>query len=421
MEVGPFIKLHRIEQKMTQEELAEGIVSMSYLSKIENQRTTASPEVISMLSTRLGIQFNDRENVRMKEKYHDWFQLLFEVNDKTKIMAAHDDIQEQLQKMNSSGSVMFEIYKIRYYLILGKTKEALQQINTLNEISDTFDHIHEFYWFKFYGNFHTTQNDFIQAMRMYKQAESKLNHLDLTEEDVSDLQYTIAVTHSKLRNTLEVIEYANLALETFMKKYHFIRCAECHIILGISYRRIRMYDKAIKNYHLAKRLGTLNDNDHIIKLANQNLGYLYSTKGDKQEAIKNYIEVAKDEKGDLTARLAAITSLTKEYYSISDIEQTEKMIVKGIELLKGDKNNQKYPLYYYTIYTYKYALEKDNELFESHVIDEFIPYLNKHKDYANLAVYNRMLGNHYEELKRYKKSVHYYKQANLAYEELTNI
>src|SRR5690625_6349403 len=94
-----------------------------------------------------------------------------------------------------------------------------------------------------------------------------LNQLQLTEEDVADLQYTIAVTHSKLRNTLEAIEYADKALQTFMKRYYFIRCAECHIILGISYRRIRMYDKAIENYRLAKHLGKLNNNNQVIKLA----------------------------------------------------------------------------------------------------------------------------------------------------------
>ncbi|WP_164493482.1 helix-turn-helix domain-containing protein [Terribacillus saccharophilus] len=39
MEIGPLIKLHRIKQSMTQEDLAAGIVSESYLSKIENQKT----------------------------------------------------------------------------------------------------------------------------------------------------------------------------------------------------------------------------------------------------------------------------------------------------------------------------------------------------------------------------------------------
>src|SRR5699024_3687483 len=137
-----------------------------------------------------------------------------------------------------------------------------------------------------------------------------------------------------------------------------------------------MYDKIIENYRLAKYVGILNNNIHVIILANQNLVYLFSTKGDKQEAIKNYIEVARDTKGNTTARLAAITSLTKEYYAISDIEKTEEMIVEVLDILEDDVQREKYPFYYYTIYTYKYAIEQDNEKFETHVVDTFIPYLH---------------------------------------------
>src|SRR5690625_7451224 len=104
--------------------------------------------------------------------------------------------------------------------------------------------------------------DFNQAMRMYKLAEEKIVNTDLDEEDKADLKYTIAVTHSKLRNTLEAIDYAEAALHTFMRKYNFIRCAECHIILGISYRGLRVYDKSKENNRLAKSHGVLNNNHH---------------------------------------------------------------------------------------------------------------------------------------------------------------
>src|SRR5690625_7041731 len=112
MEVGQFIKLHCIKQKITQEALAQGIVSMSYLSKIENQRTTASPEVVSILCARLGVQYSNKENAEMKEKYKNWFKLLFEVNDKEEIIAKHDEIQKKIVQTNETGTIMFEIHKI---------------------------------------------------------------------------------------------------------------------------------------------------------------------------------------------------------------------------------------------------------------------------------------------------------------------
>src|SRR5699024_5579263 len=143
-------------------------------------------------------------------------------------------------------------------------------------------------------------------MRKYEAAEEKLNQLELSEEEVADLQYTIAVTHSKLRNTLEAIDYAEKAITTFRVTYNFSRCAQCHIVLGISYRRIRMHDKAIKNYNLAKHLGELKQNTQIIQLTNQNLGYLYSTIGENRKAISNYEEIVKEQELMLLERITLI-------------------------------------------------------------------------------------------------------------------
>lgn len=421
MDIGPYIKLHRIKQEMTQSDLANGIVSLSYLSKIENEKTEASPQVMSLLCTRLGIEIDNEKDSSIREKCQEWYKLLFEVNDKEEIKNKYEELDTLLGNAHSDSLVMFEIHKIRYYLIMGRIDLALAQINELDELSSTFDSLHQFYWHKFKGNYNTVNGDFKLAMRKYKQAEEKLNQVDLEEEEVADLQYTIAVTHSKLRNILEVIEYADKALDTFRKLYNFMRCAECHIILGISYRRIRMYDKSIKNHNLAKHLGKLGNNKQIIQLANHNLGYLHSTRGETEDAIHFYVEVAQDPDVDMNAKFPAVASLIKEYYDIQNYEKAEEMIETGLDLLKQMGSDDSFRVFYYIIYTYKYALDNEKDKFENIVIKEFIPYLKKHNDYANIAIYTSMLAKHYEKLYQYKDAAYNYELANQAYKELINI
>ncbi|MBM7601117.1 tetratricopeptide (TPR) repeat protein [Virgibacillus halotolerans] len=422
VEIGSFIKLQRTKQGMTLEDLSQGIVSLSYLSKIENLKTEASSEIIQMLCTRLGIQIDNSMENEIKEKSKEWYSMLFEVNDKEEIVRTYEELQALLDRNLFDDLMLFEIHKVRYHLVLGEYEKALEKINELNKVSSTFDMEQNYYWFKFRGNYNSVIGDnFKQAMTMYKHAEEKLQQLQLGELEVADLQYVIAITHSKLRNTLESIEYANKALGVFMKQYNFMRCAQCHIILGISYRRIRMHDKAIKNYNLAKHLGELNKDKQIIQLTNQNLGYLYSTTGKTEEAIKYYTDVVDDEEVHLNERMAAITSLIKEYYNISNIEKTKEMIVRALELIDLAKDNINYKLYDYMIHTYSHAINDEHEQFKSLVTDKFIPYLKKHKDYSNLVVYSNMLGSHFEKLGRYKESVKYYKLANLTYEELISL
>lgn len=421
MEIGPFIKLHRIEQNMTQEDLSKGIVSMSYLSKIENERTVASPEVIRMLCTRLGIQLNSKREAVIQKKCKKWYKLLYEVTDKEEIIKRHQEIRKLVSTTYSYSFVMFEIHRIRYFLVLREYSKALQQINKLNEISSTFDTLQQYYWFKFKGNYSSLKNESNEAIRLYKKAENLFSQLDLSEDEKADLQYTIAVTYSKLRNTLESIKYAEKALDTFMKKYNFIRCAECHIILGIAYRRIKMYEKSIKNHNLAKRLGNLIENKQIIQLANQNLGVLHSTKGEREDAIYHYSEVIKHDKTDLNARLTAVTSLIKEYYAIEEYDKAELMIYEGLKLLEQSENVQSLKLHYYVIHTYHYAIKEDGQNFKSLVINEFIPYLKKHKDFGNIVLYATMLGEYFEKIHKYKNATKYYKLANKTYESLITL
>lgn len=421
MHIGPFIKLHRIEQDMTQEELAAGIVSMSYLSKIENQHTNASIEVIDMLCKRLKVEPLKENEEALQDMCRSWYSMLFEVNDKEEITHLYKKINRQMGTAITDGYLMFQIHVIRYFLVIGSYKKALQQINKLTEVEDAFDHIHEYYWYKFKGNCKSLHNDFNQAMRMYKLAEERGSHLSLSKSEKADLEYTVAVTHSKLRNTLETIKYAETALEVYREKYEFIRCAQCHLLLGISYRRIRMNEKAIENYNLAKHLGELNNSSQVIQLANQNLGYLYATNGDVSGAIRHYEEVVTDQDIDLNARLPAITSLIREYYSISNIDKTREMIEQGLQIIDKQKNSKTYKLYYYIIHTYKYVLDEEMDKFETMVIQHFLPYLQKHKDYVNIVVYTTMLATYYEKLHKYKDAVFYYKEASIAYEELTNI
>jgi len=421
MEIGSYIKLQRVQQGMTQDELANGIVSMSYLSKIENQRAEASPEVISMLCTRLGIEIDNEKDIDIKDKCEEWYGMLFEVNDKEEIIQRYEELNELLETVNSNNYIMFEIHKVRYFLVIGEFDNALEQINDLNEISNTFDNLHLYYWYKFKGNYNSLNGDYNQAIRMYELAEEKIKQCDLKVDETADLYYTMAATHIKIRNTLESIDYANLAIEIFQVEYNFLRCAQCHIILGIIYRRLRMYDKAIKNYNLAKHLGGLEKNNQIIQLANVNLGYLHSSKGDLRSAIHYYLEVAEDPEVDLQTRLPAVTSLTKEYYSIGEMDKSKIMLNEGLELFDKVNNNGEFKSHYYILTTYKHAINKNNEQFERFLTKEFIPYLEEHKEYVYLVDFANMVGEHFEREAKYKSAVKYYKLANSTYDKLISL
>lgn len=421
IEIGSFIKMQRTKQKMTLGELAEGIVSVSYLSKIENLKTEASPHIIQLLCNRLGIELDRNMDDVIQEKCEDWFSMLFINQDKKEIIQTYEELQELLDTNLSDRMILFEIHKIRYYLILEKHQFALDQINKLNKMSNSFQTKELYFWFKFRGNYSSQVGDSTNAIDKYLKAEELTRKLDISEEALADLHYTIAITYSKLRHTLEAIDYANQALDTFMKKYNFIRCAQCHVVLGISYRRIKMYDKAIENYNLAKHLAGLNNNQELIQLTNQNLGYLYATQGKNKEAIKFYLEIVEDNYTNVTDKLAAITELIKVYYDMEEFTEANKRIEEALELLEQQPKNNSYEFYNFVIYTYYYSINNQAHQFVTLVKDKFIPFLKKRNDHANTVIFASMLAKHYEGIHKYKDATKYYKLSNVSFKELSNI
>ncbi len=420
IEIGSFIKLQRTKKGMTLGELADGIVSVSYLSKIENLKTQASPEIIQLLCNKLGINVDKSKEPIIKEKCDQWFSMLFEVNDKEDIIVTYKELQELMDTNISDYILLFEIHKIRYYLLIGETSQAYNKMEELNEMSDDFDNIHKFYWFKYRGNYYSVKEDYSNALEMYNQAETLFKFTNLEEHEIADVYYLLAVTHSKLRNTLESIDFANKALEVYMKQYNFVRCAQCHNILGISYRRIRMYEKAIKNYNLALHLGELNNNKAIIQLTNQNLGHLYSVKGDSEEAIKHYLEVLNDSEVSPSSRLTTLASSVSEYYQAGRYEEAKETIHIAFELMKELKE-ETHRLSHYTIHIYHHLLNEEWGKFENVMVNELLPYLKKTKDYANIIIFSSLLADFFEKQERYKDAAKYYKVVNLAYRQIANI
>ncbi|BAC12718.1 transcriptional activator [Oceanobacillus iheyensis HTE831] len=421
IEIGSFIKLQRNKQEMTLGELSDGIVSVSYLSKIENQKTQASPEIIQMLCNRLGIEVDNSQEDLIKQRCEEWYGMLFDSHDKDDIVEHYHEIQELMDKNLSESLMMFEIHKIRYYLVLGEREIALQKINELGEISNSFDNAQLYYLFKFKGNYYSISGDLTQAMHMYKNAEDKLQNVRLEEKEIADLKYVISITHSKLINTLECIEYANQALDIFMKDYNFTRCAQCHNLLGISYRRIKLYDKSIKNFNLALHLGKLEKNEQLIQLTNQNLGYLYSSKGDSLSAIKSYQEIINDKNLYIGEKIETLASLIREYFNIEAFEEAQESINYGLELISELTVQEPYLIFIYIINTYNYLLTEQYDKFENLVVKEFIPFLKKINDYASLIIYAELIAIHYEKQYKYKDATKYYKEANFAYEQISNI
>jgi transcriptional regulator with XRE-family HTH domain len=419
MKIGDRLRFFRIQQNRTQEELANGVISISYLSKIENNQSLPSLEVVDRLCERLGIRFIDEEEPTLLEDLRDWYNLMV-VGEKEEVEKLYPIMKEQTSYSKDSTSlVYFMLFELRYFLQVRRLEEAKKSLEKLSEISDIFTEDLNYFLYKFTGLYGYIDEKYSMAYENYKKAESILFRNVFEKWEEADLYYSLGLTSSQLWKVTLSINYTNLALAIYQSHYNYKRSAECQILLGISYRRSNELKKAEESYLLADKIATTLNNSNLKGFIHHNLGYLYTVQGKADLAIKHYEQsILCHEEINYKQTFPSIHSIIAESYNKNDYKNGIRWINNGLEKL-GDGNE--FVEYYYHFKTYQYLMTNQTMEFEVFLKEQVIPYFEEQKKHKYIADYSEMLASYYEKNYKYKLSSYYLKTSNQALKRINNI
>jgi HTH-type transcriptional regulator, quorum sensing regulator NprR len=410
MKIGSKIKYYRVKKNMTQEELAAGIISVSYLSKIENIQVEPGIDIITLLCEKLDITPELPVDSEVPNICEDYFRTLLyrNIDDSKKLIR---ELENEVESINHFGLLrLFEIQKIKYFLLLEDLEAANAQIESLKRERFHFTKVEEYYWHKFNGNFKYLTSDFSSAYENYKLAQKTLNFdVYYYEEEEGDLNYSLSLSTSKLWNTYLSISYAQKALEYYQKKYNMKRCIECHIALGINYGRNREYTKAVSSYSVAKELASTINSKRLLSSCDQNLGHLYSLQENSETAIEHFLYSYKNKESDDKTILNPIFSLVKEYFSAGRYDESKTWLNKGFKIIKDLEIHNSPQMFNFRVYNY--LLNNYTSDFEEFMLQTVIPYYKKKKNKMELSKNLRILAQYYFDDRKYKNSSIYFDRA----------
>lgn len=250
-----------------------------------------------------------------------------------------------------------------------------------------------------------------QAIRYYQKAEKELNenfHFKVKEE--ADLYYSISLTANKQNKVELCLVYGKMALEIYQKSYNYKRCVECLLLLGISFKGIKLYDKSMDCLMTATTISKTISNKNLLSLCNQNIGELYSAMDQSIDSIsyfKKTLELRKD--CPVQKRIIPISSLVKEYIKINDIPNAKKWIQEG--LILTEFLDDSFLIYIYEFQVYHLLVEGKEDLLENLVIKKLLPLLKEKGLFFEHAFYLKQLAEYYYKKRKYKLSAHYYQAA----------
>ncbi|MCF6411790.1 transcriptional regulator [Pseudalkalibacillus salsuginis] len=410
--IGQRIRYYRKTKGLTQEELARGICSISYLSKIENGDAKSSEDVIELLCEKLGISAAEEQlDVNILGLLNEWNYLMT-----SRKWKESSETQKKIETYipfieDPVIQLKYKVFLVKSLVSNKKFDKADKLIKEIkNHHDNKFESDLEFHYNHIIGIYFYNKKEFQSSLSYFENAEKFIQQIPLNPVERGVFFYNLALAHSHFFHNTSVINYCYKALEIFDKEYNFNRSADCHILLGISNRRINNYSQARFHFNKALKFAETFNELQTIAIIYHNLGYVHSSMGETKKAIELYHKSI-NLKSKLPTQDSFITYylIAREYFRIKDKKSSLEWLNKVKEKL--DENyNYEYYLHYSILY--KRVINELDESYENLLRKEAIPYFNKKNLWEYLSDASELLAEYYFKKSQYKKSSEYYKLAN---------
>jgi transcriptional regulator with XRE-family HTH domain len=409
--IGQRIRYYRKTKGLTQEELAKGICSVSYLSKIENGDAKSSDDVIQLLCERLGISpENQQLDVNILGILNEWnFLIILRKFEEAENL--HNKIKEYLSFIEDPDLLTrYDLFLIRNYLVKNDVDIATKLLKKVDKLQDNnSDYSISFYYYYVKGLHSYFIKEYSEALKYFSRAENFLSQTPLNQVEKGVFYYSIALCHSHLFHSTSVMTHAYKALDIFDKEYNFSRSSDCQILLGIANRRIRSYSQSEYHFNQALKFAESFNDNKSLGIIYHNLGFLFSNMGNSEIAIQYYLKsVAIKETNESRNLHNTYFLIAKEYLNLDKQKDSLKWLDKTNLHLKKDHSDE------YNIHAeiLKFRLQKDfNKNFESYIKKTAIPYFQEKNILEYVREYATLLADYYYENSQYKSASEFYKLA----------
>ncbi|MCP3027397.1 helix-turn-helix domain-containing protein [Halobacillus sp. A5] len=407
---GQLIKQHRKFKDMTLEELADGICSASYLSKIEHNTMNASDEIYRLLGERLNIRLenlNEEFDDDIYDEIIHWHETI-----QLKDFALMDQLQKRChRKLQKNHNIeLANLYKVvdsRFRVTKFKKPLSKKIAKELRDVLSQSSNEYRFLYYKTIGLHHFLNSEYKKAINHFQCAEELMEKLPNHD---SELFYHFSLTYTRLRMYVESNYYANLALEGYQKSLTYSKITDCYMMLAINYNFLGVYNVAERLFQKllkgSKEHLSLEDEGRVF----HNLGYIYSSQEKYSSAMKHLETALELKEKEGLSTVSTLFLLAQTAFYTAEEEGSWEYFKRG-EQEADEREDLKYKHKFYVL-KHKINETTQEDAFIKKLEKKIIPdmlLLNEYNDYKN---YLEFLAELYYERRMYKKSSMFFIEAN---------
>ncbi|REE78570.1 helix-turn-helix protein [Paenibacillus taihuensis] len=391
MHVGKIIRFYREKAGMTQDQLGRGICSDTHVSKIERGSTDVSPEVITLLADRLGIQIELelQHLAEIKKRLHAWHEAI--------MLLLYDDmeaIKEELEKESliqiSDYKTLYKLLQGRYYLVHRKLGNAHGIIKEMERTKSKLPHYESNLLLHITGIYLYYTQDYFKAIET-------LNRINEEEYNNPEYYYYLAMSYHWLESRMMAYYYSEKALRHFKDTHNFLKSidAEMLMLLQIIYDDNRNYQAIASRFENIIKSCDLCQAPQLKRIAVHNLGFLYHENKAYELAGKYYQETM-----ELSEPKSALYLLSFEGYIRSSAEgkllaeeELLSMAQDGLKISREARDEVLIARFHLLIL----FIEEKQEDYYNYLRLTALPILRKQGDAFLVQRYEKELFNYYVE------------------------
>ena len=403
MNVGSLIKDYRTKQGMTQSDLVEGICSVPHLSKIENNGKEGNDQTIDLLLKRLGANLMEvqQKNVLIEKLLDEWIN---DINylQVEKARGLYDHLSGLSEFIVYTPHLyLYELYKLRYYLLVRETDKAKIHYKWLEKHKKNFSY-QELYLLHYYHAI------CLIVQNKYRQANEVLDELIVSQgEGVTasgDVYYHLALVKCHIEQPGYAIFYGKQALTSFTADYNLKRMLHTLMIMGISYTDSGIYEVALDCYkHLERNAEILGEMEMLL-FTYHNIGYLKQKMGKLKEARDYYKRAMGTSMDDAYSYMVSLYSYAETSFYLEDYPVAKKSFddLQKEAMQAGVKIYQILPNYYL------YMMDGEEEKAIRYLEEYTLPYLyDKELSFTDIRSVNKILADYYKKAGKFKEALQY--------------
>ncbi|MEH7436444.1 helix-turn-helix transcriptional regulator [Neobacillus drentensis] len=389
---GKIIRFYREKYQMTQEQLGKGICSGTHLSKIERLQTEYAPEIITLLSERLGINMDEEilklKNIKKRLDYwHDVIiKQLFDEMEQIYYELKQEDLIQISNYVN-----LYQLLCVRFLLMNHLTDEACGIINEIQESEHKLSPYETNLYKHVLGVYFLAKHEFYEAFQSLKA---------INEEEYPNQEYYYHLAAAYHSNELPVMAYfyADKARQFFKNINSYLRVIDAEMLMLIQIKDDGDFNDTIKGFNnLIHSCDSCNSPERKARVLH-NLAFEYFRRMNYKLASKYYYESMMLKDKESSPFLLSLEGYIRSSFDGGLLTKNElfQLVEEGLHTSKN-MNDQLY-INLFTLLCY--LIQNKEQEYYQYLADNSLPMFEKYGFVYLIQRSKKELFNYYSKMKR---------------------